>query len=157
MSQTLTTPSTKITYTPRDNRTSCGFDKQKQRLQFPFFRMGCSGDSEGLVTCIDLPKPKVLDMQFFSLIASLIQQYDMFDWNWNSFRNNILTPNKEHICLNCNITDQKIWKRFEYDGYVFLNRWFDKDFTIAEDCNGKVIQIKNPNRNSVFSDLDVEY
>ena len=157
MSLTISSPSNtvKINYTPRKKLYLCGFDKQKN-LHFAFYMMGACGEEEGYVGSHKFEKVRILDTKFFEKVATVLKNIPHYDWDWASFRDTVLVPNKEHICKYCNITDERIWDRFVEDGFVFLNHWFDTDFEIDED-DGSVSTYRNPNRNSVFTHLDCEY
>ena len=156
MSHTITSPihTVKINYTQRTKPYLAGFDKQKN-LHFPFYMMGCCGQSEGYIDSYKFEKVRILDKNFFDKVASVLKNFPNYDWDWNSFRNTVIIPNKEHICKYCDITDERIWKRFCEDGYVFLDSWFDKDFDIEDD--GSVAELPNANRNSVFTILKCDY
>lgn len=139
---------------PRSS-SECGFNI-KNCCSFPFFRMGCPGEEEGLVGTTTSGPVTELNMVFFDWVANMIKGHGFYDWDWESFKKNILKPNKHHIMKACKIKDKKIWDRFYTDGCVFLNHWFDDDY-IYEDDDGKTIKVKNTNRNSVFTDMDLDY
>jgi len=99
-----------------------------KQLYFPFFLLGTCGEDEGVLSYglynRHLPVPKKMDRAWFSFIAKHIKQYPMFDWDWYSFRKNVLLPNKERIRLDCGITDDVILDRIMEDGLVLLNNYY---------------------------------
>lgn len=154
MSKTVTRKSYKLKYVAPSSSVECGFvDKS---LVVPFFQLGCPGEEEGFLGKIYTKQITELNFDFFGSVAQVLYNNKLLDWHWDSFRENILMPNKHHIIKSCNIPSEELWERFVEDGYVFLNHWFDDDFT-EEEYDGKNIKVKNPNRNSVFTDMDVEY
>ena len=100
------------------HRGECGVSNGK--LMFPFFLMGCCGDEAGLVKIQTLNVPTQINKEFFAKIATLLKIMPCFDWDWSSFRRNILAPNKEHIT---EIFGEFYAKRILGDLYVVLNNW----------------------------------
>lgn len=155
MSKTVSRKSYKLKYVAPCNNIECGFVGKS--LLLPFFQLGCPGIPEGLLGTCSITEVKELNFDFFTSVAQLLYNNKFLDWHWESFRENILMPNKHHIIKSCKIPSEELWERFVEDGYVFLNHWFDDDFSEDEDDDGKTIKVKNPNRNSVFTDMDLDY
>ena len=146
-----------LLYVHPRNSAECGFDS-KNCFTLPFFRMGCPGEEEGLIGTVTSDPVTELNMVFFDWVANMIKFHGFYDWDWESFKKNILKPNKHHIMKACKIKNNKLWDRFYTDGCVFLNHWFDDDYIYdGEDEDHNPRKIKNTNRNSVFTDMDVEY
>lgn len=104
------------------HRGECGVLANK--IQMPFFLLGCCGDARSVVKIQTLNVPAKIDKKFFAKIAALLQMepFNMFDWDWNSFRRNILAPNQQHIAEVMGL-DEFFTKRVMNDLYVVLNNW----------------------------------
>jgi len=127
---------------------------EETHLWLPFYLMGACGDAKCMTgnAVIQIDLKKGMDAEFWGRVASALKKRPMFDWDWNSMAKNVITPNLEHIRLACNIQSDTILERFEEDGYVFLNNWFDTDMEkLDDDEEGKPQYVRNPNRNSVFT------
>jgi len=121
-------------------------------LNVPMYLMGACGERSCMKKNLKIEIGKSgMDREFWGRVAKAINEHGMFDWDWNSLQKNVITPNLEHIRIACDIKSQSILERFEEDGYVFLNNWFDADMEEDEDEDGKPQYIRNPNRNSVFT------
>jgi hypothetical protein len=117
-----------LTYIVSSRLGECGASENYKKLYFPFFLMGTCGDDRG-VACWSSGRefsnaPKKMDYKWFKSVAKKINENPQFDWDWYSFCENILKPNREHIKTELGIDDTKM-DRFLRDGYVFLNN-FDK-------------------------------
>jgi hypothetical protein len=62
-----------------------------------------------------------MNYAWFAILARKLKE-NPFDWDWGSFRNNILKPNREHIKEALGINNEKM-DRLLTDGYVFLNNF----------------------------------
>lgn len=117
-----------LTYINTTREGECGSNQGYKKLYFPFFLMGTCGDDEGVISWNNkrerLNAPKKMDYAWFKSVATKLKENPQFDWDWYSFCNNILKPNREHIKTELGIDDKKM-DRFLRDGDVFLNN-FDK-------------------------------
>ena len=126
-------------------RGECGLSNDGTCIRFPIFRLGCCGEDDWVIDVADIPVPAVIDRLFFEKVAKLIQfscdcnpeySVEAFDWDWASFHENILLPNRNHIQsvmqLSDNITDRVV-----YNVHVMLNEWnddegFEKFFSVED-------------------------
>ena len=104
------------------HRGECGVHSNTtpKLLVFPWFRMGCCGDKDAVVQVQMLTAPTQINKEFFAIIASHLKKTPFFDWDWGSFRRNILLPNREHIT---EIFGEFFARRIIEDLYVVLNNW----------------------------------
>jgi hypothetical protein len=130
-----------LTYIVNRRLGECGIVEtgSGKKLYFPFFLMGTCGDDRGVASWSSgrefSTPPKKMDYKWFKSIATKLEENRRFDWDWYSFRNNILKPNREHIKTALKIDDKKM-DRFLEDGMVFLNN-FDKTWKYeGEDGEG---------------------
>ncbi len=95
-------------------RGECGLSNNGRCLQFLIFRMRCCGEDDWVVDVAEIPVPKVIDKLFFEKVAQLIQfacdcnpeySVEAFDWDWATFHKNILLPNRMHIQLVMQLSD----------------------------------------------------
>ena len=156
MDTTTTLP--KITILEGKHIGKCG-KLSKAYFHFPMFLMGCCGDEDAVISySLAKPKmkiPKKMDKEWFGKIALHIKKYPYFDWDWYSFQQNILLPNKEHIRIACEIKDDEILERLMEDGYVFLNNYYnfpDKEWF----ADGKDIGFP-PNQKYFLTEKRLEY
>ena len=112
-----------LNYKVSERLGECGAVEHSKRLCFPLFFMGCCGSDNFVVKQIIVPAPKQMDYEWFKKIATIIKNNEMLDWDWRSFRNNILSPNENHIKQVLNLDEDK-WDTFEFSGYVFINNFF---------------------------------
>ena len=112
--------SIKVKFIAPTHRGECGVIGNK--LYFPFFMMGCCGDANAVVKVQELKAPKKINKEFFQKIATLLKLIPFMDWDWSSFRRNILTPNREHIQQEMGL-DEFFTNRVMNDLVVVLNRW----------------------------------
>jgi len=115
-----------LTYNISTRIGECGASGDKKTLYFPFFLMGTCGDDEGVISWNGVRErivaPKQMNYKWFELLSRKLKENPMLDWDWSSFRNNIIAPNAEHIKTELGINDEKM-ERFLRDGYVFLNNF----------------------------------
>ena len=139
------------------SKGKCGWVEDK--FYFPFHRMGCCGDDRHVMTTFVCLNVETLDKRFWAKLAKKIEQNPYFDWDWSSLRKNLIRPNEAHIRAVCKIPNDKVWERFEEDGYVFLNRWYkterESDGEDADDEDDEPIIL--PCGKNCFEDVDVEY
>lgn len=120
----------KITILPSINIGKCGLRKcgRKDKFYFPLFLMGTCGDEQGVINWSAYPShfdvPKKMDRAWFGNLAKHLKTYNYYDWDWSSFRNNVLVPNKEHIRLACDIKSDTILDRVIDDGLVLLGNYY---------------------------------
>ena len=97
------------------------------KIYFPFFLMGTCGDERGVISHNGereyLRLPKKMDYKWFKTIGEKVRAYPMWDWDWESFKNNILAPNRDHLKEVLNLTDSMA-DEFLDCGYVFINNFF---------------------------------
>ena len=119
-----------LNYNLSNRLGECGAfrSSSKKKLYFPMFFMGACGNDTRVVKHDGkrevLVAPKVMNYNWFHLLAKKIKENPLLDYDWASLRNNILEPNKEHIKEALQITDEKM-DRLLMDGYVFLNHFED--------------------------------
>ena len=117
----------------------CGVVNRKKNIYFPFFLIGACGDKDAVISWDGkreyIVAPKEMNYNWFKLIAIKLKANPFFDYDWESFKNNILKPNKEHLKTILNIDDEKVDTLLS-DGYVFINNfdknWDNEDEDIAE-------------------------
>jgi len=119
-----------LNYKVSERRGECGADEHTHKLCFPLFNMGCSGSDNFVVKQMIVPAPKQMDYEWFKKIATIIKNNEMLDWDWRSFRDNILSPNKNHIKQVLNLDEDK-WDTFEFSGFVFLNNFYDESIKLS--------------------------
>ena len=116
----------------------CGV-RENKTIYFPFFLMGGCGDKDAVISWDGkreiIKAPKKMDYNWFKSISIKLKSNPFFDYDWWSFSNNILKPNREHLKTALNIDDDKV-DILLCDGGVFLNNfdknWDDDDEDIAE-------------------------
>ena len=114
--------------------------------------MGCCGDQDAVVKTTQLTVPEQLDKAFFRKIAKLLEMTPHFDWDWSSFRRNILAPNKAHIQ---EIFGEFFAKRIMEDLFVVLNNW-DK-ISPEDEMMAKEAGVILVSHRTFFTEKDVEY
>jgi hypothetical protein len=121
-----------LTFYRTSRKGECGANRvlSTTHLYCPLFLMGTCGDDAGVIpwngTRELIKAPKKMNYEWFKLVADRLKEHPCFDWDWASFRNNILYPNREHIKNELGISEVKL-KRFLEDGMVFINN-FNKDW-----------------------------
>jgi hypothetical protein len=122
----------------------------KTWLHVPLFMMGAIGEPSCFRGgfAVEIMKDNGMDRDFWKRVAMKLKKCALLDWDWYSLQRYVITPNLEHIRIACDVKRQSILERFEEDGSVFLNNWFDD-----EKAEGYVF----PNGASCFDVLDVEY
>lgn len=127
-----------LTYLKSNRMGECGATNNTKTLYFPFFLMGCCGDDECVISWNGIREriiaPKKMDYNWFKLLAMKLESNPEYDWDWESFKKNILMPNKEHIKIALNINDDKI-DVFMNDAFVFINNFSRKWEDDGEDTN----------------------
>jgi hypothetical protein len=100
-------------------------------LRFPIFCMGCCGEDDWVVDVAEIPVPIVIDRLFFEKVVQLIQyacdcnpeySVEVFNWDWASFHENILLPNRMLIQSVMQLSDT-ITDRVVYLVHLMLNDW----------------------------------
>lgn len=145
-----TTSSIAVKFNAPKHSGECGVIKG--RLLFPFFRMGCCGVESMVVKTHTLSAPKQINKDFFKKIAKLLEMTPYFDWDWSSFRRNIITPNKEHIT---EIFGEFFANRIERDLYVVLNNW--DNITKEDEKEAREAGIILLSHKTYFTEKDVDY
>jgi hypothetical protein len=132
------------------HRGECGVKNGK--IQIPFFHMGCCGDESMVVQIQTVNIPTQINKEFFAKIAMLLKLIPFLDWDWSSFRRNILAPNKEHIT---EIFGEFFAKRIMEDLYVVLNNW-DKP-TEEDELQAQEAGVVLVSHRTFFTEKKVEY
>lgn len=132
------------------HRGECGV--RDRSLFIPFFLMGCCGDERAVVRCNVLTVPEQINKAFFRKIAKLLEITPHFDWDWSSFRRNILAPNRAHIQ---EIFGEFFTKRIMEDLFVVLNNW-DK-YTLEEEMEAQEEGLILLSHKTFFTEEQVEY
>lgn len=123
------------------------------KILFPLFRMGCCGDEDMVVKTQTLTAPKQINKDFFKKIAKLVEMFPFFDWDWSSFRRNIITPNKGHIT---EIFGEFFANRIERDLYVVINNWETK-YSEEDEEMAKAEGLNLLSHKTYFTEKEVEY
>jgi hypothetical protein len=130
-----------LTYNINTRIGECGArPKNNKTLYFPFFLMGACGHDDAVISWNGVREhliaPKKMNAKWFELIANKLKKNPTFDWDWESFSRNILTPNRVHIKTELGISDEKVDRLLE-DGMVFLNNFtgsFEEEGEDMTDC-----------------------
>lgn len=135
------------------------YTSNKTHLYIPFFIMGTCGDDAGVVTFDGkrerIKAPTKMDYQWFKLIADKLRNNPQYDFDWNSFRDNILYPNREHIMKELGINKIKL-KRFLEDGMVFLNNFYNNWTSEDVEAEINIIQLF-PNFKNFLECIDLKH
>jgi hypothetical protein len=135
--------------TPK-HRGECGVKSDK--IFIPFFLMGCCGDQEAVVKITQLKVPDQINKAFFRKIAKLLEITPHFDWDWSSFRRNILAPNRAHIQ---EIFGEFFTKRIMEDLFVVLNNW--EGASLEEEMEAQEEGLNLLSHRTFFTEKHVEY
>lgn len=111
-----------LVFKPAENKGKCGLTADGKQLQIPICRGGCLGDERGVITTEYLPVPKVINKEWLGQVAGIIKRFPVFDWDWGSFRRNIISPNIDAIATEMRL-NEFFKDRLERNGYVVLNNW----------------------------------
>ena len=158
-----------LTFNKTTRMGECGLQEETNKLYIPFFLMGACGVDDAVISWDGdrevMPLPKKLNLLWFKKLADKLDKYPFWDWDWVSFKNNILKPNREHLKQVLNINDDKV-DTLLCDGFVFINN-FSKDWTDEgydeEDLVDLEKQLKNgeighfPNFTNFLKHDDLEY
>jgi hypothetical protein len=98
---------------------------------------------------------KSMNYRWFRQVANKLDENPYFDWDWGSFKRNVLQPNREHIKTALKINDKKMDRLLE-DGYVFLNN-FNKNWDEHEDDEIKKLKYPNFNNFLKYELNELEY
>tara|TARA_R100001198_G_C5237301_1_gene215036 strand:- start:2323 stop:3336 length:1014 start_codon:yes stop_codon:yes gene_type:complete len=131
-----------LTFNKTTRLGECGLQEETNKLYIPFFLMGACGVDEAAISWDGdrevMPLPKKLNLIWFKKVADRLEKHPYWDWDWVSFKNNILKPNREHIKQVLNINDDKV-DTLLCDGFVFINNfskdWADEGEEYVEDFN----------------------
>lgn len=116
----------KLQFKEAEDRGKCGlFPANPKFIQIPFVRMGLCGDASAVVKVELVPVPKVINKDWFEILARIINTYPILDWDWASLARNVIHPNIDLIATEMGL-DEKMKKRVERDLYVVLNNWDSK-------------------------------
>ena len=132
------------------HRGECGAKASK--ITIPFFLMGCCGDEDSVVRSVQIKLPEQINKAFFRKIAKLLEMNPHFDWDWSSFRRNILAPNKAHIQ---EIFGEFFAKRIMEDLFVVLNNW--EKISPEDEMMSKEAGVILVSHRTFFTEKDVEY
>ena len=114
--------------------------------------MGCCGDPQAVTSIVAIPVPEVISHKFFETIANVVSSKPMFDWDWVSFCQNILLPNKWHIKAVMKLDDFFL-KRLMEDGCLLINNYFTEEVE-DEDAEEPCLPI---NHSTFFTVKDLDY
>lgn len=142
--------STAVQFKAPTHRGECGVKSGK--IIIPFFLMGCCGDEDSVVRSVQIKVPEQINKAFFRKIAKLLEMNSHFDWDWSSFRRNILAPNKAHIQ---EVFGEFFAKRILEDLFVVLNNW-DK-VSPEDEMEAKKYNVIPVSHRTFFTEKDVEY
>lgn len=142
--------STALQFKAPKHRGECGVKSGK--IHLPFFMMGCCGNEEAVVRITQINVPEQINKAFFRKIAKLLEMMAHFDWDWSSFRRNILAPNKAHIQ---EVFGEFFAKRIMEDLFVVLNNW-DKN-TPEDEKEAQEAGVTLVSHRTFFTEKDVEY
>jgi len=140
-----------LTFNKTTRLGECGLQEETNKLYIPFFLMGACGVDEAAISWDGdrevMPVPKKLNLLWFKKVADKLEKHPYWDWDWESFRKNILKPNREHLKQVLNINDDKV-DTLLCDGFVFINNfskdWADEGEEYVEDFkNGDVGHFPN--------------
>ena len=127
-----------------------------KKLALPFFLTGCCGDKNGITSISWVQRPKAINQAFLLRVADKLDKEPCRDWDWHSFRDNLILPNFDHIQIYHRITDPKVMARWTEDLFVFLNCANEKD--IVERKRGKPNKIHlAPSIKNINNPADIEY
>ena len=141
---------TAVQFKAPKHRGECGVKSEK--IIIPFFLMGCCGDEDSVVRTTQIKVPEQINKAFFRKIAKLLEMTPHFDWDWSSFRRNILAPNKAHIQ---EIFGEFFAKRILEDLFVVLNNW-DK-ISPEDEKEAQEAGVILVSHRTFFTEKDVEY
>ena len=116
--------------------------------------MGCCGDQGAVVRSVQIKLPEQINKAFFRKIAKLLEMNSHFDWDWSSFRRNILAPNRAHIQ---EIFGEFFTKRIMEDLFVVLNNWEGQENTPEDEMMAKEEGLNLLSHRTFFTEKDVEY
>jgi hypothetical protein len=112
-----------LLFTKSTRRGECGLNDDGTRILFPLFLLGSLDESgmmdEDVIGVIAVPVPTIMDKRFLMKMAYFVgrtckdechgtAQYPKWkcDWDWFSFRRNVLEPNREHIQKIMGLSDK---------------------------------------------------
>jgi hypothetical protein len=142
--------STALQFKTPKHRGECGVKSEK--IVIPFFMMGCCGDEDSVVRSVQIKLPEQINKAFFRKIAKLLEMNSHFDWDWSSFRRNILAPNKAHIQ---EVFGEFFAKRIMEDLFVVLNNW--DNVSPEDEMEAKKYNVIPVSHRTFFTEKDVEY
>jgi hypothetical protein len=132
------------------HRGECGAIASK--ITIPFFLMGCCGDQGAVVRSVQIKLPEQINKAFFRKIAKLLEMNSHFDWDWSSFRRNILAPNRAHIQ---EIFGEFFTKRIMEDLFVVLNNW--EGASLEEEMEAQEAGLNLLSHRTFFTEKHVDY
>jgi hypothetical protein len=166
----MTTTLPPLTFQPSTRMGECGlrtglFSRKKSgskdSIYFPRFLMGACGYDEAVVaySIVNpyLPIPKIMNKEWFAEVSRSLNEgkAKYYDWDWHSFQQNIILPNREHIKMAMGIEDN-IVDRICEDLPVVLNNWEldENDEEVKEMTEEGLTPLSHK---TFFTHNDVEY
>lgn len=144
-----------LVFKTAEHRGKCGLTPDGKKLQIPICRGGCCGDEQGVILTEYLPIPKVINKDWLELVASVINKYPTFDWDWGSLRRNIIRPNIDAIATEMGL-DEFFKDRVDGNLYVVLNNWNGR-CSEAEEQEGIEAGITLVSHRTFFTHRDCEF
>ena len=112
-----------LSFNKSTRRGECGLNKDGTFILFPLFLRGGSLDESGMrdrdvIEVVQFAKPTIMDKRFFKKmsyfvgltckdehVGSIQHPKWLCDWDWYSFKRNILEPNRTHIQTIMQLSD----------------------------------------------------
>jgi hypothetical protein len=120
----------------------CGLSGDGTHIHFPLFLLGTADETgcldEDVIEIAKIPVPKVMNKSFFKKMAQLVgfackdpnRSVDgvhwTCEWDWYSFRDNVLEPNKDHIQSVMGLSDE-LTERVVHSSDFIINDWDGQD------------------------------
>lgn len=115
-------PSLELEFKYAEDSGKCGLTKARNSIQIPFVRMGCCGDARMVVTTEFIAVPTAINKRWLGQVADIIKKYPVFDWDWASFRRNVISPNIDAIAAEMGLNE--FFKNRVFNSlYVVFNNW----------------------------------
>ncbi len=118
----------KVVINVSNSKGMCGLYKgiEEEYIRFPRFQLGCCGEENAVAIEQRIRVPKIINKRFFEKVANMIYKMPYLDWDWQSFQENVVKPNREHIKLSMGL-DDFFTERVCKDLNVVLNCWYEDD------------------------------
>ena len=128
-----------LSFNKSTRRGECGLNEDGTHILFPLFLLG-SLDESGMrdvdvIEVIQFPKPTIMDKRFFQQmsyfvgrtckderVGTIANPKWLADWDWYSFRRNIIEPNRHHIQMIMELSDTLTDRVVDSADYI-INDW----------------------------------